>query len=440
MQDKYKREKFINESEKFITYLCDQAFMKLWVYPNVYYETGKEFCDCLIIFENNILIFSVKDYKYSGRTQDIAWNRWKHKTVDGCIKQINGAEKELLNHPNNLYIDSKCQHKLPIKFDTRNIKIYRFIVALGFSQDLGILYSDKQTEVDENIGICRLPKNKIYHILDSTNYELIFSELNTINDFIDFYKEKENVISELETLEYYGESTLLALYYENMDKIGNHRILPENFKEKQFLVKDDLWKNIINNLQYLYKYKEDKKSYIVDRLIEKSIFYEQHNQLIGNIDVQNDDSAIKEFAKLTRFQRRTIGDTILELYKKAFTLQLGERYARYMLENNSTAFVFIVVLYDNKSKEQSFRESLRNMLDVACGCLKNKISTLEKIVGLAFIPDELNFSLGEDYILLKCENWNENDIKYYEDQNQYYRFWKQKIQPQIKSYDEFPRA
>ena len=65
MQDKYKREKFINESEKFITYLCDKAFMKLWVYPNVYYETGKEFSDCFIIFENNILIFSVKDYKYS---------------------------------------------------------------------------------------------------------------------------------------------------------------------------------------------------------------------------------------------------------------------------------------------------------------------------------------------------------------------------------------
>ena len=71
MQNKYKREKSINDSEKFITYLCDQAFMKLWVYPNVYYETGKEFCDCLIIFENNILIFSVKDYKYSGRTQEM---------------------------------------------------------------------------------------------------------------------------------------------------------------------------------------------------------------------------------------------------------------------------------------------------------------------------------------------------------------------------------
>lgn len=89
-----------------------------------------------------------------------------------------------------------------------------------------------------------------------------------------------------------------------MDEIGKHRIIPENFKEKQVLVKDDLWKNIIDNPQYLNRYKEDKKSYILDRLIEKSIFYEQHNQLIGNIDVQNEDSAIKEFAKLTRFQRR----------------------------------------------------------------------------------------------------------------------------------------
>lgn len=440
MQDKYKREKFINESEKFITYLCDQAFMKLWVYPNVYYETGKEFCDCLIIFENNILIFSVKDYKYSGKTQDIAWKRWKHKTVDGCIKQIDGAEKWLLNHPNDLYIDSKCKHKLPIKFDNKNIKIYRFIVELGFHQDIGILYSDKSTEVDKSIGICKLPRNKIYHILDSINYELIFSELNTISNFIDFYKEKENIISKLETFGYYGESTLLALYYEKMDKTEKHRILPENFSEKELIIQDDLWKNVIKNPQYFIRCKENENSYIVDQLINKSIFYEQYNRLIGNIDVQNEDSAIKEFAKLTRFQRRVIGDTIFELYKKAFNLQFCERYARYMLEDDHTAFVFIVVLYDNKSEETSFRESLRNMLDVACGSLKNKISTLEKIVGLAFIPNELDFSLGEDYILLKCEDWNENDIKYYEEQNQYYRFWKQKIQPQIKSYDEFPKA
>ena len=71
-------------------------------------------------------------------------------------------------------------------------------------------------------------------------------------------------MSKINIFGYNGESSLLALYYANMDMTGQHKILPKNFKETQLLIKDDLWENIINNPQYILKKKEDEKSYIVD--------------------------------------------------------------------------------------------------------------------------------------------------------------------------------
>lgn len=439
-QNKYKRSPNKTVSENFITYLCDKTFFKLWVYPNLYRKPGKEFCDCMVVFEDNILIFSVKDNKYTGKTQKIAWQRWNRGTIEKSIIQIVGAEKWIKKNPEKLFLDEKCTKKVLINFDIKKAKIYRFVVALGVNEDIGILYSDEKEDLEDKIGVVQTKRDNIYHILDSANVELILSELDTVQDFLNFYKEKELTIAKLNKLGYYGESTLLALYMQNMnEETGEHKILPTNFSDDELLEKKYLWSNIENNPQYLLKKHLDKESYLIDDLLKKAVYYEQRGALIGNLDVVNNNSPIKELTKETRFERRILGFTLADMHKKYWEMEKQTKFVRLsMNENGNKAYVLLMHTFATEEDLEQARLDLKLMLEIACGCLKNIKPELIQIIGLVFIPDKLSFSKGEDYILLNCEDWTQEDIEYYNKLNENYRFWKKGINPKVVSFDEFP--
>ena len=95
----------VNTTEKTLSDLCDLAFLKLWSFPNPYKEPGKELCDVLVVFDNNIIIFSVKNIKYNENKGLAGWQRWKRKAIDESITQINGAEKWIKNHPDQIYLN-----------------------------------------------------------------------------------------------------------------------------------------------------------------------------------------------------------------------------------------------------------------------------------------------------------------------------------------------
>lgn len=442
LKDKYQRSGCINKSEELIKNLCDRAFFKLWTYPNLFKKSGKELCDCLIIFENNVFIFSIKESKYNGKTQDIAWKRWKRETIDGCIRQIDGAEKWIKKYPEKIFLDSKCQNKMPIKINPNNVKIYRFIVAMGIEQNIGVLYSDENHGIENNIGIFQTSRKNIYHLLDSANLEIILNELDTINDFLNFFIEKEKVISRLNNLGYYGESSLLALYMQNMDEqTGEHKILPPLFYGDEFLEKENLWTNIENNPQYLLKKIEDKNSYIIDFFIEKSINFELKGELLGNVDIQHDLNPIKEISKETRFQRRILGKSIIGMLDKYWEMEEQTRFVRFtMSENDNKAYVILLNTFSDKTQSiEENRTHLKIMLEIACGSLKNIKPELNQITGIAFIPDKNLFSIGEDYILLNCQEWNKEDEYYYNKLNEAYNFWKKGIKSKVVSFDEYPQ-
>ncbi len=76
----------LNLSEIFLTKYCERAFLKLWAYPNPYKSQGKELCDVLVVFEEHVFIFSIKDISFNTeKAPDIAWERWKRKAIDESI-------------------------------------------------------------------------------------------------------------------------------------------------------------------------------------------------------------------------------------------------------------------------------------------------------------------------------------------------------------------
>jgi hypothetical protein len=98
-----RRGKGVTKAERYLNRLCESSFLSLWSYAGVYRDQhwgsaankeGKELCDALVVFENDIIIFSDKDCRFSD-SGDIFkdWARWYRKAIKKSADQIFGAER-----------------------------------------------------------------------------------------------------------------------------------------------------------------------------------------------------------------------------------------------------------------------------------------------------------------------------------------------------------
>lgn len=446
--DKISRGISVNKTEKILTTLCDHAFLKLWSFPNPYKKTGKELCDLLVVFDKYINIFSVKDIKYNECKGDIAWQRWKRKAIDESIEQINGAEKWLRKNPDKIFIDATCKQNIPIKIKN-DIKVYRILVAHGISKyiekipgntsgSLGIKYADDK-DLDGIPYFVELPKSPIYHILDSANLEIVLKELDTITDFINYLKEKEKAIKNSKIITYSGEEDILGQYLRTIEyETGKHYILKDTNSNKIINFENNIWNIFSNSIEYKEKKYLDETSYLWDEYLAKLCDFALDGKLIGNIDVFNANSPIKEMAKESRFHRRILSNGIIQAVS-GFP-EIADDYTRQvrlmMSEDRKSAYVFLQIKYNEQENyEKIVRPKRREMLCIACGALKNKHSSLNKIIGIAINSPKHHQYADQDYILLNCKNWKRADRSNYYKLNKSYRFWQKNIE--YKSIDSY---
>lgn len=443
----------VNTTEKTLSDLCDLAFLKLWSFPNPYKEPGKELCDVLVVFDNNIIIFSVKNIKYNENKGLTGWQRWKRKAIDESITQINGAEKWIKNHPDQIYLNKNCNTIIPIN-SKKKFKIYRIVVAHGISDSianipgntsgsLGIKYSDNNDFEDVQYFV-ELPKSPIYHILDSANLEILLKELDTITDFINYLKEKEKAIKLSKIVTYTGEEDVMGQYLRTIEpETGKHYILKDKNKDLIVDFENMIWKNFSNSYEYKEKKILDKSSYLWDKYLQQLCEYALNGELTGNIDIFQESSPIKEMAKESRFYRRILSGGIIQSVN--YFPEIADDYTRQvrliMSEDNKSAYVFLQIKYNEQDDyETVVRPKRRQMLNIACGTLKNKHSFLQKIVGIAINSPKHHIYADQDYILLDCKKWTRKDRSHYYNLNKDYNFWKQKNELKVVNSYEYPSA
>jgi hypothetical protein len=101
----------ITPAERYLVSLCERTFLSMWSYPSVFRNQGqvnggdgKEVCDLLVVFEDDVLIFSDKQCRFP-RTGDLRvdWGRWYKMAVRDGAKQISGAERWIKYRPSLAY-------------------------------------------------------------------------------------------------------------------------------------------------------------------------------------------------------------------------------------------------------------------------------------------------------------------------------------------------
>ena len=125
-------------SERMVTQLCQQSFLKLWTHPNPKGKHGKELCDCLIVCGPHIVIISVKYSKYRATDDETGWKRWAKTSIEKSASQISGAERWLQSVDEFESRDGRviC---LP---DRTNRKYHRVSIALGGRGQVPLQWGD----------------------------------------------------------------------------------------------------------------------------------------------------------------------------------------------------------------------------------------------------------------------------------------------------------
>jgi hypothetical protein len=111
-------------SEEYLFRISQAAFLSLWAHPNVYTDeskpankgVGTELCDLLVVFGNDVIVFSDKHIGYKETGQPLVdWSRWYRRAIKKSVDQLLGARSWLQRFPGRLFLDPLCRTPFPIR-------------------------------------------------------------------------------------------------------------------------------------------------------------------------------------------------------------------------------------------------------------------------------------------------------------------------------------
>lgn len=419
-------------SERYLQLLGRHSFLSLWSHGNPYTPegmrggkgVGKELCDLLVIFGNDIVIFSDK---YINFNQDIdlgvAWPRWYKKAVAKSAQQVFGAEAWIRQFPRQVYSDPKCQIALPVSIPPASeIRVHRVCLALGAydacrehfgGSSIGsLMIHSGLNGINEHtepfiVGNV-FPEKGFVHVFDEFSLNAVLRELDTANDLITYLQDREEFLSQDKPVVLAaGEEQLLAIYLTNLNPEGNHGfVLPIEDDEipHGVYLDESFWDSMISNPQYKLKKEADRVSYLWDKLIEHFISYGEDEEGLS----ENLEMAYRFMASEPRIRRRQLGHA---LHDFMMTAPGGNRAIRlvYSSDFSEKAYVFLILPVLEGQSYESYRQLRREMLWAYCNVVKLRCEEANFVIGIAMDSRDSDGG-SEDFIALDVSEWGEPEL------------------------------
>lgn len=449
----------LTPTEQYLSRLCDRTFLKLWSYPNPFRQRGKELCDLIAVFENHVYLFFDRETKVlMGEVEDfdLAWERWKKEAVTKQIKSAKKARNHVLNNRSHIYLDSACTIPLPVKLPLSDMVIHTIIVAHGASDackkfspenisgSLGIIYSDDEQDFPFPF-VLHLDRVAPMHLFDSHTVDIMLGELDTFYDFTTYIMAKEAAIAKYDSIVYAGEEDLVAHYYGNFhEETKSHFIGTQDDKYNCILIPEGEWQGFIASQPYKRKKEADTESYLWDELLQRTSQNALDGTLLGDGHVFESQSAIFEMAKEPRFMRREFAKAMQRAIDNfPDSVEMISRHLCFMPSfYKTTGYVFLQIRYrGDDDYDTEYRSKRQSILTLACGVARNKFPHLSKIVGIAIDAPKFTKINSEDFVLLNCETWPDEQRQFYEEQNKGFKFFEsESLKSEIKTVSNFPAS
>lgn len=429
------------ESERALARLARKAFLSMWSYPNVHSDEGrscgkgdgKELVDLLVVFGNDVLLFSDKHCAFQQDTElKIAWPRWYKRAIKKSSKQLAGAEAFLRRFPSRVFVDGACQTKLPVALPLPSEARY-FLIAVtrggheaaakhfggGSSGSLmlnNMLEGDAHFDRPFEVGF-PLEGRRFVHVLDEVTVDTVLQELDTVPDLIDYLVCKERFFSTNVVVKIAGEEELLAQYMCTMEN-GQHALPTVPPGADAIALVDGDWQFYQSSPQRAAKREADHISYMWDSLIEYQAGFVRAGTAVGlpNISPETIDHEriLRALAAERRLRRRELAGHLRFALSKN---EPGKKFARITLSGDlmTRAYVFLTVPKPTDEDYESYREMRSATLLAYCHGIKLRYPQVTEAIGIASEPetervasqDFLYVDLTEEMSTDEVNSWRE---------------------------------
>ena len=430
-------------AEAYLSRLCNDTFLSLWSYPNVFRDQGrtnacrteakgdgKELCDLLVVCDNHIIIFSDKNCAFPNNGDlQTDWSRWYKKAVHHAAEQIWGAERWINRFPTLLYLDNNCTVPFPLEIPPPEKAIFhRIVVAHGISEIckkhlggsgslmicpdiVGEMHVKRQNHPCNPFALGKVDMDKGYvHIFDDTSLEIVMRTLDTITDFIQYLTKKEALINSGRLVAAAGEEDLLAYYLKNIDSNNEHTFFPEGAEQFTAIVVDEgIWNAFSKHPSRLAQIKANEISYSWDKLIETFIFHVTHgtSYIMSHPSIKKQEEAFRFLAKENRTRRRLLATHLHEFIKNTPENSRGTRVILPSFSGESH-YLFLLLPRVKNISDDVYRKTRGQLLENYLIILKLNFPNAAHIIGLA---TETGFAdeRSEDFIYLDASEWTEEE-------------------------------
>jgi hypothetical protein len=392
------------EAERRLAQLAEKSFLSLWCYPNLFRDQGqkkngdgKELCDLLVVFGDDIIIFSDKSCFFPNKSPDLDWHRWLRRAVLDAAEQAYGAQRWILQFPGRIFIDRKCTQRFPVPLPRPDrTHVHRVVVALNaaerckafFGRGNGSLKVRPDVKGEAHFGrpftIGQLdPVRGYVHVIDAFTLDVLMSELDTVSDFVDYLSKKERAITAGTFIEADGEEELVAHYLTHWDANGSHDLVREADGAPWAI--ESIWNGLTQNAKYVAKKEADVPSYYWDELIEyiNSLYLTQNVDRRFLSSFHDFELPIRLMASESRLARRWYGGTYYTIRQKDTSTGPTLRIFR-SHSNPQAAYVFLIFPVDEAVVTRS-REARIVMLATCCNLAFMRYG-LDHVVGIAIDP------------------------------------------------------
>jgi hypothetical protein len=355
-------------AETLIHDLAEKSFFIDWCYKNPEWEDRKELCDLLIVFNDIVIIWQIKDLKRQKN------GRYSQSKVEKNLSQLSGAKRKLfdLKKPIELFNPRRGKE---LFFPDKIKRVYLISALIGEGEDY---YS-----------LLEKYKGKEIHVINRETAEILLNELDTIQDFTNYLNERESLLfsanekDERKIILLGGERDILAYYLMNERNFSQ-------FKEaNMILLEEGCWEALMSKQEYLRKKEEDEISYIWDEIINRA-----HTCGEGY------ETVAKELARPHRFERRWLSKNFFEAHHIAHNQKENNFYQRTMKGDGITYhFVFM---------DAPSREARRNFLMNLCFVVRDLNRENKKVLGIA-TERKIYPECSYDFCLLDFPEWTKEN-------------------------------
>lgn len=445
------------DSERYLANLSEKTFLDLWSYSNTYTDKkshstgdGKELCDLLVVFGNDVLIFSDKEIDWPGGSDlNISWRRWYKRAVQKSVNQVLGAARWIENYPDRIFLDPSCNFHFPFPLPPgSDMKLHLICVAVG-AEAAGLSYHGSRTSWSINTSIKGLqhtenaetmqplvcgdvnPSGKFVHLFDRPGLDVLMMELDTVSDFCRYLTERENFLRNCSGISCSSEADLLAVYLSEEDGQGRHVFPGEAVTAETFLeIQPNLYDALTERPEYKAKVEENKVSYLWDALISKFTETVLDDTYIPHPDHHVSQKIIEEGLRILAAEDRTCRRAHSLSFEGIVDLQKStgqDRVTRVVLPINNnlekrTCYVFLLLKYPLKLPrpipEEQYRRVRSGMLETyAYAALLKFRDKADRIVGIALNGPEgghPEHGHSEDLLVLEVGEWTDdliNDVR-----------------------------